>query len=156
MKGSDTSRRSYRLWQLMHEVRLRELHISALCALCLGISLLITSCASVSLDHPKTVSRALENTSQTKPALRANEWLDGRTDVNGFYPLSQGFDAFGARLALMDAAQASIDVQYFLMKPDEVGLGFAAGSRCEERATSPQQRPTRHNLNLDGVSSAPT
>ena len=126
MKGSDTSRRSYRLWQLMHEVRLRELHISALYALFLGISLLITSCASVSLDYPKTVSRALENTSQTKPALQANEWLDGRTDVNGFYPLSQGFDAFGARLALMDAAQASIDVQYFLMKPDEAGLVFAA------------------------------
>jgi len=125
MKGSDTSRRSYRQWQLIHEVRLRGLHSSALCALCLGICLLSTSCASVSLDYPKTVSRALENTSQTKPALLATEWLDGRTDVNGFYPLSQGFDAFGARLALMDAAQASIDVQYFLMKPDEAGLVFA-------------------------------
>ena len=104
MKGSDTSRRSYRLWQLINEVRLRGLHSSVLCALCLGISLLITSCASVSLDYPKTVSRALEDTSQTKPALGATEWLDGRTDVNGFYPLNQGFDAFGARLALMDAA----------------------------------------------------
>ena len=126
MKVSDTSRRSYRLWQLMLKIGPRELHSSSLCILCLGISLLIVSCASVSLDHPKTVSRALVNTSQTKPALRATEWLDGRTDVNGFYPLNQGLDAFGARLALMDAAEASIDVQYFLMKPDEAGLVFAA------------------------------
>ncbi|MGB5883255.1 MAG: phospholipase D family protein [Desulfobulbales bacterium] len=126
MKGSETSRRSYRMWQLIQEVQLRGLHSSALCVLCLGISLLITSCASVSLDYPKTVSRTFEDTSQTKPALRATEWLDGRTDVNGFYPLTKGLDAFGARLKLMDAAEASIDVQYFLMKPDEAGLVFAA------------------------------
>jgi len=126
MKGSDTSHRSYRLSLLIQEVRLRGLHSSALYALCLGISLLIASCASVSLDYPKTVSMALKNTSQTKPALRATEWLDGRPDVNGFYPLNKGFDAFGARLALIGAAEASIDVQYFLMKPDEAGLVFAA------------------------------
>ena len=126
MKVSGTYRRSCRLLNIMHKVRPRGLHSGALCVLCLGISLLIASCASVSLDHPKTVSRALENTSQTKPALRATEWLGGRTDVNGFYPLNQGLDAFGARLALMDAAEASIDVQYFLMKPDEAGLVFSA------------------------------
>ena len=126
MKVSGTYRRSCRLLNIMHKVRPRGFHSGALCVLCLGISLLIASCASVSLDHPKTVSRALENTSQTKPALRATEWLGGRTDVNGFYPLNQGLDAFGARLALMDAAEASIDVQYFLMKPDEAGLVFAA------------------------------
>ena len=126
MKVLDTSRRSYRLWLQVHELRLRGLHSKTLCVLCLFISLLIASCASVPLDYPKTVSMALENTSQTKTALGATEWLDGRTDVNGFYPLNHGFDAFGARLALMDAAEASIDVQYFLMKPDEAGLVFAA------------------------------
>jgi putative cardiolipin synthase len=126
MKESDMSCRNYRLWQLVYDFQLIKLHSSAICALCLGISLLITSCASVPLDHPKTVSQALENTSETKPALGVTEWLDGRKDVNGFYPLSHGFDAFGARLALMDAAEASIDVQYFLMKPDEAGMVFAA------------------------------
>jgi putative cardiolipin synthase len=126
MKMSDTSRRSSRMLQLMRKVGPRELHSSFLCLFCLGISLLMVSCASVSLDQPKTDSRALVNTPQTKLALRATEWLDGRTDVNGFYPLNQGLDAFGARLALMDAAEASIDVQYFLMKPDEAGLVFAA------------------------------
>ena len=117
MKALDTSRRSCRMWQLMHKVRFRWLHSSVLYTLYLGISLLTASCASVSLDYPKTVSRALEKTSQTKPALRATEWLDGRTDVNGFYPLNKGFDAFGARLAILEAAEASIDVLYFLMKP---------------------------------------
>ena len=43
-----------------------------------------------------------------------------------FYPLTQGMDAFGARLSLMDQAEKSIDAQYFLMKPDSAGLVFSA------------------------------
>ena len=59
--------------------------------------------------------------------MEVRKWVGGRDDVNGFYPLSQGFDAFGARLRLMDLADKSIDAQYFLMKPDDAGLVFAAG-----------------------------
>ena len=92
MKDSDMSCRSYQLGLLVYNLRLLKLHSIAIYALFLGISLLITSCASVPLDHPKTVSQALENTSETKPALVFSEWLNGRKDVNGFYPLSHGFD----------------------------------------------------------------
>ena len=93
--------------------------------LILTISILVAGCASAPLDYPKEASYALEDTSSTREAFKAQEWLGGRTDVNGFYPLSKGFDAFGARLALMAVAEASIDAQYFMMKPDDAGLVFA-------------------------------
>lgn len=107
--------------------------------------LLIAGCASAPLDYPKETTLALEDTSHTREAANALEWLGGRDDVNGFYPLSKGFDAFGARLALMDVAEASIDVQYFLMKPDNAGLVF--GGKLLEAA----DRGVRVRLLLDDI-----
>ncbi|MEA3410046.1 MAG: phospholipase D family protein [Pseudomonadota bacterium] len=114
-------------------------------ALLLGISLFIAGCASAPFDSPKETSVAIEGTSHSREATGVIEWLDGRTDANGFYPLIEGFDAFGARLALMDAAEVSIDAQYFLMKPDDAGLVFAA--RLFEAAN----RGVRVRLLLDDI-----
>ena len=94
-------------------------------ALVLGIGLTLVACASVPLDIPKAESYAIVDTSDGREAAEVAKWLGGRTDVNGFYPLLEGFDAFGTRLGLMDVAQYSIDAQYFLMKPDYAGLVFA-------------------------------
>jgi putative cardiolipin synthase len=96
--------------------------------LCVIVSLLaiLAGCASAPLDYPKHESYAIADTSQTREAIRVKEWVGGNDDVNGFYPLTQGFDAFGTRLLLMDYAEASIDAQYFLMKPDDAGMVFAA------------------------------
>jgi putative cardiolipin synthase len=88
--------------------------------------ILLPGCVSAPLNYPKQESVALTDVSTTRQAINALEWVGGREDVNGFYPLTEGFDAFGARLKLMDNAQKSLDVQYFLMKPDNAGLVFAA------------------------------
>ena len=82
-------------------------------------------CASAPLDYPKQQSFAVERTSDGREAAAVSLWLDGNADTNGFYPLIEGFDAFGARLKLMSVAESSIDAQYFLMKPDDAGLVFA-------------------------------
>ncbi|MFW2440642.1 MAG: phospholipase D family protein [Arenicellales bacterium] len=92
-----------------------------------SLILLMTGCVSAPIDYPKQASVAMTDVSGTREALKVRKWLGGKDDVNGFYPLSQGFDAFGARLRLMDVAEKSIDAQYFLMKPDNAGLVFAAG-----------------------------
>ena len=88
--------------------------------------LLIGGCASAPLDYPKETTYAVQDTSGTRQAGNVARWLDGNTDVNGFYPLNQGFDAFGARLLLIENAQVSIDLQYFLMKSDNAGYVLAA------------------------------
>lgn len=87
---------------------------------------LLAGCASAPLHYPKEESFAFADTSHTQQSVKVQQWVGGRDDVNGFYPLSMGFDAFGARLRLMDMAEASIDAQYFLMKPDYAGLVFAS------------------------------
>ena len=90
------------------------------------VVLLVAGCASAPLDYPKQASYAIADNSESREARLSAQWTHGRSDVNGFYPLTQGLDAFGARLALMSQAQLSIDAQYFMMKPDNAGLVFAA------------------------------
>jgi putative cardiolipin synthase len=106
---------------------------------------LIAGCASVPLDFPKEESMAIADTSNTRQAKEVAVWLDNRPDANRFYPLSQGFDAFGARLVLISVAEASIDAQYFLMKPDNAGLVFAA------RLLEAANRGVRVRLLLDDI-----
>lgn len=87
---------------------------------------IVVGCASAPLDYPKQDSFAIEEVSETLQGIEALEWVDGNPEADGFYPLMEGFDAFGARLLLMDLAEKTLDAQYFLMKPDDAGLIFAA------------------------------
>ena len=91
-----------------------------------ALVILVSGCASAPLDAPRDASFAVAETSDTRQARNVAGWLDGQTDANGFYPLNQGFDAFGVRLAVADGAQVSIDLQYFLMKADKAGYVLAA------------------------------
>jgi putative cardiolipin synthase len=107
--------------------------------------LLVSGCSTIPLDVPKEASYAFSDTSEGRQAREAAEWTGGYTDTNGIYPLTQGFDAFGARLAMMDGAEYSIDAQYFLMKPDNAGLVFAG------KLLEAADRGVRVRLLLDDV-----
>jgi len=109
------------------------------------ILLVIAGCATVPTNLPKRESKAMTDTSQTKLAGASAQWRAGNPTLNGFYPLTQGMDAFGARLLLMDHAEKSIDVQYFLMKPDAAGLVFA------ERILAAADRGVRVRFLIDDV-----
>ncbi len=88
-------------------------------------ALLIAGCTTVPLDHPKTYSEAITDTHDTFLGQAVAEWREEHPDVSGFYPLREGMEAFGARLRLIEAAERSIDAQYFLMKGDTAGELFA-------------------------------
>ena len=45
-------------------------------------------------------------------------WLSRRDGKSGVIPLADGETALGARLRMIEGAERSIDVQYFLIKPD--------------------------------------
>ena len=47
-------------------------------------------------------------------------------DSSGFYPLADGVDAFVARLALIESAQHTIDVQYYLYHRQQTTKLFTA------------------------------
>ena len=93
-----------------------------------GIVLLLlylAGCATLPTDYELTPSEAFLDTGDTRIGLEVSEWVERHDGKSGFYPLPDGLDALGARLALMDRAERSIDAQYFLAKPDDAGLLFA-------------------------------
>lgn len=53
-------------------------------------------------------------------------WSQQHQGRSGFFPFAYGQDALGARLAMVERAQRSIDLQYFLMKDDTAGAVLSA------------------------------
>jgi putative cardiolipin synthase len=88
------------------------------------LALFISGCATAPLDFPKDYSEAATNTSDTYLGTEVAGWMARHPGESGFYPLVAGMDALGARLALIDRADRTIDAQYFLMKPDSAGRLF--------------------------------
>ena len=86
------------------------------------ITAALAGCASVPLDRPKVASSAIADNSGTELGQLAQGWSDLHgTGASGFFPFVFGLDALGARLELANRAQATIDLQYFLMKEDSAG-----------------------------------
>jgi len=91
----------------------------------LTLVLFIAGCATAPLDFPRDYSEAETDTGNTYLGKEVAEWTGVHPGKSGFYPVINGLDALGARLALIDRAERSIDAQYFLMKPDSAGRLFA-------------------------------
>ena len=87
--------------------------------------LMAAGCATVPHDLPKASSVYVADTGETHYGTLADGWAELHGGQSGFYPLSQGMDALGARLRIAEQAEKTIDLQYFLMKPDTAGLVVA-------------------------------
>lgn len=93
-------------------------------AIYLLLAVLMTSCATGPIDHPRTHSEVIQDTEDTRLGRESAAWQQAYPGMPGFYPLLSGMDALGARLAMIGMAERTIDAQYFLMKSDMVGLIF--------------------------------
>ena len=62
----------------------------------------------------------------TPLAQRITALQAGHPDASGHYPLADGRAAFAARLALINSAQRSLDLQYYLWHDDNAGRLLAA------------------------------
>lgn len=96
-------------------------------ALALTLLLLASGCATVDFDYPRDATHAIDPATDTALKRGFDRWQEDNQGPSGFYPLADGTDALGVRLRLMQVAEKSIDVQYFLMKPDTAGIAFGAG-----------------------------
>lgn len=90
-------------------------------------TLLAVGCASVPFDYPRDASEAIAPSQATTLGQEAADWSTANGGSSGFLPLTSGMDALGARLHLINAAEVSIDAQYFLIKPDPAGGLFVNG-----------------------------
>ena len=95
-------------------------------ALLCAVTLLTGGCVTGAYDVPRTYSTSMEPSETTALAEASEAWKEDNGAPSGFAPLVQGSVALGTRLQLIQAAESSIDAQYFLMKPDTSGHLFAA------------------------------
>jgi putative cardiolipin synthase len=113
----------------------------ALCVIVFAIA--VTACSSQPVVYPKTESRALTNTDTTSFGEMSARFAQSSTEDSGVYPLYIGLDAFDARSALIENAEASIDIQVFLYHDG------VAGGLLGKRILDAADRGVRVRLLLD-------
>ena len=96
--------------------------------------LLLAGCGSLPPLEYRTVSHAIEAPSNSPLRTAIDPLAAAHPGLSGIYPLKGGPDAFAARVALIDAATSSIDVQYYIWHDDMTGrFTFDALRRAAER-----------------------
>ena len=113
----------------------------------LVVALLFTGCASLPVDFERSESFALQYTGDTRLA-KALEPIKASHDQAGFYLLSDGIGAFVARIALLEAAEKSLDVQYSIWHDD------LTGKVLHNRLLHSADRGVRVRLLLDDLDTA--
>ena len=91
----------------------------------LAAALLVSGCASLPANIERTESRALSGTETTRLGQIAQPLLKAHPGESGFRPLRSGVDALLARMVLAQAAERSLDVQYYIWHDDMTGRIFA-------------------------------
>ena len=73
------------------------------------------------LSYPRTLSTAFDDPASTRLGQFFGPAADKHPGLSGFSLLSQGREAFIARLALADLAERSLDMQYYMWDGDTTG-----------------------------------
>lgn len=87
----------------------------------LAALLALAACASTSRSPDIPPSYALQDPATTALGQRWRGPLASRPGESGFVLLSEARDAYAARVAMMQAAQKTLDVQYYAIHDDDVG-----------------------------------
>jgi putative cardiolipin synthase len=89
----------------------------------MGLVGLLAGCSSI--DEQQLLEKSVSTHLGYQPTSRLAESLAPDHDIGdnntGFYPLSRGHDALLTRLALIENAEHSIDMQYYIYRDDETG-----------------------------------
>ncbi len=114
----------------------------------IGMSLVLavfSGCASLPTDYPRPESKALEDYHSTSLGQRFAALEQAHPGESGFAILRYGRNAFNVRLALIDKAEKSIDLQVYIWENDETGLILA------ERLLRAADRGVRVRLLVDDL-----
>ena len=87
----------------------------------LSYGLFLVGCASLPSNENKIPSYVLADTQDTNLAKAAASYQLANPNLSGVYLLSEGMEAFVARVGLIKAAEVSLDLQYYIWKDDLTG-----------------------------------
>ena len=114
----------------------------------IALVLLFSGCASLPTDVERTESFALQDTGNTRLAREIDPLTAAHSEQSGFYLLNDGIGAFIARIALVEAAEKSLDVQYYIWHDD------LTGKVLHNRLLHAADRGVRVRLLLDDLDTA--
>jgi cardiolipin synthase C len=109
---------------------------------------LLTGCVSLPIDYPRTESHADVHTSGTRLGRAVTPLVDQHSGLTGVHLIARGLDAFAARIVLAEAAQRTLDMQYFSWHRDTTGRVLA------DAVLRAADRGVRVRLLLDDVGTA--
>jgi len=89
--------------------------------LLLIIVAVLGACASLPKDYESPQSFVVEDTSRTSLSLQLAPQIAEHPQKSGFFPLISGNDALIARAGVMQAAELTLDVQYYIWHTDTSG-----------------------------------
>jgi putative cardiolipin synthase len=84
----------------------------------LVIAISMTACSSLPKDIPKVPSYTLEILDETKIGKTGALEAKKHPGESGFYILPSDLDAFIARAVLIEAAELTLDLQYYIVNDD--------------------------------------
>src|SRR5512139_2745878 len=76
--------------------------------------LVLSGCASLPINYPRTFTQAYPQPEETRIWRMIQPQLDSHAGDSGFYLLPSGIDALVARILLIDAAERTLDLQYYI------------------------------------------
>jgi cardiolipin synthase C len=81
----------------------------------------LSGCASLPKDYPREPSRAWDRPQETKLGRAFAPAAAQHPGMSGFHVIGNGMDAFVARMALAEAAEHTLDLQYYIFHGDLTG-----------------------------------
>ncbi|SHH25281.1 phospholipase D family protein [Ferrimonas marina] len=115
----------------------------------LGLALVVLGgCASLPTDFEKTPSHALIEVEDTRLGRQTQALALAHPSESGFFVLNDGLDAFIARYALINQADKSLDLQYYIWHDD------LTGRLLHNRLLHAAERGVRVRLLLDDLDTA--
>ena len=113
--------------------------------LLLGLLLLgcLSGCASIPYDYPRPVSSALYRPEGTSLGKEFQAQAVKHPAASGFYLLPTGVDAFCGRARLIDRAEKTLDLQYYIFHDDFTGKLSAGAYHRRGRSGGKSAPPAR-------------
>src|SRR5580658_5103055 len=105
----------------------------------LAAALLLSGCATVQSGHeyPRTASVALAHPEETAFGAKFEALANAHAGASAFHILTAGVDGLLVRVQMIDAAQKSLDLQYFIFRGDTTGnVILAALARAAARGVA--------------------
>lgn len=117
-------------------------------SICAALALLgptLVACSGLRTDFAKPSSSALPPTTSTPSARYVHAAANQRPDESGFRLLSDGTNALMSRVALIDEAKQSVDLQYYIFAND------ATGRLVAQHLLAAADRGVRVRMLIDGI-----